>query len=235
MKKLFNGIVSMQKNSFIDFPRTASAVLFFNGCNLRCPYCHNSALALGTEKPSHSIDDIIRFLDKRKTMLDGVVITGGEPTLFSNLPNLISYLKDEFQYKIKLDSNGLNPKMLKGLDIDYLALDVKTSPRLYGSILGAKVDVLEPLKESIEIVKSMGENSEIRITASPGIVNKEIIEEISELVKGVSRVFIQPFNRNHEVLDRSFYNNRVNFEPEELQEFSKIIAENVGQYIVRGA
>jgi pyruvate formate lyase activating enzyme len=235
MLELFDGVVSLQKNSFIDFPGTASAVLFFNGCNLKCPYCHNSALACGKESRTVEPDDIVEFLMKRRKFLDGVVVTGGEPTLYKTLPALVDFLKNRLTYKVKLDSNGLNPNMLEKVNFDYLAMDLKTSIPNYHNMLGYNSNAEEKLKRSIEILKGMGKNGEIRITAAPGVVSKEIITEMLPFLEGVEKVFIQPFNPNHEVLDREFFEERVNFEPEELTEFASIIGEVVGSCKVRGA
>ena len=137
MKELFRGIGGVQKNSFIDFPGTVSAVLFYNGCNLRCPYCHNPSLARGTETHGINAEEVNSFLEKRFGLLEGVAITGGEPTLYATLPALINHLRDTIGYKVKLDSNGLKPEVLENVTVDYLAIDFKTSPQRYSTLLGA--------------------------------------------------------------------------------------------------
>ncbi len=233
LEEIFEGIVGIQKNSFIDFPGTASAVLFYGGCNLRCPYCHNRDLACGLAKPSISAQEIVAFLKKRKGMLDGVVITGGEPTLHKNLPNLIQYLK-ELGYKVKLDSNGLAPEVLEKLSVDYLAIDIKSSFAGYQNYLGIKKDVSNALQKSIQIIKERKEAGEVRITSAPTIITKEIIEEIAPELEGVSKVFIQAFKPNSTLMNPHFFDRQENFAPKELQEFATILKEHVKECSIRG-
>ncbi len=233
LESLFSGIVSLQKNSFIDYPGKATALLFYTGCNLRCPFCHNASLADGTTEPTITPDQIIDYLTKRKKFLDGVTITGGEPTLYPNLPELANYLKS-LGYAIKLDSNGLNPTMLEQTSFDFLAIDLKTTPDRYESLLGAKENVTANLLKSLEIVKSMGSNAEIRITCAPGIVDDSVIESLLPLLEGVYAVRLQPFKYSDNLIDPKFFLNTPVITDEDLSRWKDRIGEVVNECSVRG-
>lgn len=125
----FKGISGWQKTSFIDYPGTVSTVLFFEGCNLRCPYCHNPDIVL-RKNPQLSWTEIKSHLSSRKGLIEGVVLTGGEPTLHSCLPQIVNELRDD-GFLIKIDTNGANPDMIAQCKPDYLALDFKTIPQRY--------------------------------------------------------------------------------------------------------
>ncbi len=234
MLDLFNGVVSIQKNSFIDFPGRASALLFYGGCNLNCPYCHNATLLRGKTEPDISHDEMKAFLKKRVKFLDGVVISGGEPTLHKGMPALVSYLKDELSYEIKLDSNGLKPKVLRETNWDYLALDIKTTFDNYSNLLGANGDVSEEIVQSLQIVKEAGENAEVRITCAPGIVNSSVIQKLVPLLDGVKNVFLQPFKYSDTLIDPKFFVGKNHITDEDLSEFQTMIGEVVGRCEVRG-
>jgi len=203
------GIGGWQKNSFIDFPGKAATVLFFGGCNLRCPYCHNPSLFedMGTmEERSNEVWD---FLQKRRSMIDGVVLSGGEPTLQPDIVTIANSIRN-LGYKIKLDTNGLKPETIREISPDYLALDIKTIPENYKTYLNCRIsDPQDQLKESISIVKSMGYDAEIRITLAPGIVTVEDIEKISELISGVKNIFLQRFNDKTPILDMDFFSDKT--------------------------
>jgi pyruvate formate lyase activating enzyme len=198
------GIAGWVKNSFIDYPGTVSTVLFFSGCNLRCPYCHNPGIVLNSPHEPILLQDILAFCRKRKGLIEGVVLSGGEPTMHATLENIANEIRS-LNYKIKLDTNGLLPEKIKKIKPDYLALDIKTTPTNYTLLLKAPYkDVRERLEESISIVKSMGDNAEIRITIAPKIIDSKIIEDIAPLLKGVKKVFLQPMQISVEILDPAF-------------------------------
>ena len=145
MNSIFCGI---EKLSLVDFDSKIACTLFTGGCNYRCPFCHNSPLI--NEQPLIDMDEILNYLKSRKKMLDAVVISGGEPTLHKNLPDILKVIK-ELGYIIKLDTNGTNPKMLKELIenklIDYVAMDIKSSLNNYHLITGVKNPLLDSIKE----------------------------------------------------------------------------------------
>ncbi|MDO8640061.1 MAG: anaerobic ribonucleoside-triphosphate reductase activating protein [Nitrosarchaeum sp.] len=191
------------ETSFINYEGTVSAVLFFSGCNLRCPYCHNIEVVLN-KLPALDFQNVLQFLHKRKNVYEGVVLTGGEPTINSDLFDVIAEIK-KLDYKIKLDTNGLQPEKIQQVlpFIDYLALDVKTSPKLYNELLLSPYhDNYERLQKSIELSKQIA--SEIRLTLIKGHVNESIVEEIGQMIKGCELVFLQLQNRFATTLDPDY-------------------------------
>jgi pyruvate formate lyase activating enzyme len=249
MRSRFVGVAGWQKNSLIDFPRTVATVLFYSGCNLRCPYCHNPNLTLGPspdeerdeiEKSEGIIkreiiaqEEILEFLEKRKKVIEGVVLSGGEPTIHQSLIDDIKEIRS-YGYKIKLDTNGLLPGMIQQAAPDYLALDIKTIPSLYRVLLSCPYgDVNRRLEESIRIVKQMGDNAEVRITVSPGIVDKNAVMQIGEIIQGVSKVFLQPMQQRAQLLDPSYQTIKL-IPREEIFQFRDILSEFVEKCVVRG-
>jgi len=179
------GVAGLQKNSFIDFPGTVSAVLFFSGCNLRCPYCHNPGIVHAQTKDIMRSEDLWNFLEKRRGILDGVVLSGGEPTLHRCCASVASDIRG-LGYSVKLDTNGLLPEKITEIAPNYLALDIKTTPKNYTKFLHATYnDVEDRLTASIAIAKEMKENAEIRITIAPDIITIKIIEELAQILSGI--------------------------------------------------
>jgi pyruvate formate lyase activating enzyme len=211
-------IAGWAKNSFIDFPGTVSTVLFFSGCNLRCPYCHNPDIVQNKSPEKISLEDVLEFLVKRKGVIEGVVLSGGEPTIHDELESIACEIR-KLNVKTKLDTNGLLPEKIRSIKPDYLALDVKTTPANYSLLLKAPYEnVRERLKESIAIVKSMNENAEIRITIAPTVIDNKIVEEIGLMLKGVKKVFLQLMQTRVDLLDPAF------------KEMKKIALEEIESY-----
>jgi pyruvate formate lyase activating enzyme len=181
----------LKKTSLIDFPNRISSVLFTLGCNLRCPFCHNWRLIIDPKPPFLSEVDALKILRSRKRFVDAIVITGGEPTMNIELPIFVKKLKDE-GFAIKLDTNGFLPEVLKSClpYIDYVALDIKTSPEKY-NLLGAK-DTKSLLK-SIQLLIEGNIDYEFRNTVVPGFVDKDDIHEIGKIVDGAKRFIFQKF------------------------------------------
>ena len=152
-------IHGLQKMTLLDFPGHVACTVFLGGCDLRCPYCHNYELATGQVPAVMEEEELFAFLAKRKGLLDGVAITGGEPCLHSNLPEFIAKIRD-MGFPVKLDTNGTNPAVLRevlerGL-VEYVAMDVKNSPEKYAMTAGVQHLDLSPISESIELLKSSG-------------------------------------------------------------------------------
>jgi pyruvate formate lyase activating enzyme len=225
------GICAWQKNSFIDFPGTVSTVLFFEGCNLHCPWCHNPQI-VRRQLSAVSLDEVADFLNNRKGLIDGVVLSGGEPTLHNSLSMLVDTFR-KIGLKIKLDTNGLNPEILQEIQFDYIALDIKTSPSRYASLGCTFSDCEERLKRSIEIVRSSGKCGEIRIPCAPGFIDKKIALEIADLVSGVPKVFLQPLQYNTDFLDDAYKLNPA-LTQDELEEIQQIIGSQVDECKIRG-
>jgi pyruvate formate lyase activating enzyme len=181
----------LQKTSLVDFPNRVASVLFTPGCNLRCPYCHNWRIVVDPKPPFLNEETALSMLETRKKYVDAVVITGGEPTLHKELPKFLKKLKER-GFAVKLDTNGFFPQVLEEClpYVDYVALDVKTSPEKYEG-LGARstADFLR----TIEMLKTGKVEYEFRTTVVPGVVNIEDITRIGELVKGAKILAIQQF------------------------------------------
>lgn len=228
-----DNIIGWQKNSFNDFPRAVSTVLFFSGCNLRCPYCHNSRIVLN-ELPPIVANELWAFLVERKTLIDGVALTGGEPTIHSNLIELAAKIK-RFGYAVKLDTNGLLPEKVEAVipHIDYLAIDVKTSPELYKSKLKSSFDDnKERLSQTINLAMLSKLQFEIRTTAVRGLIDNDICHEIGAIVKGSSQMYLQSMNPGVKTLD-STYSTLKPFSKEELEQFRRILLKYVDRCDIR--
>jgi pyruvate formate lyase activating enzyme len=161
-----------------------------------------------------------------------VVLTGGEPTLHKRLPDIISVLRNK-GLKIKLDTNGLLPEMINLCKPDYLAMDLKTDPAQYARLGGEYNNIPERIFQSIEIVKSMGTNAEIRITAAPPLIDDNTIKTIADLVNGVSKIYLQQIVTNNNLLDNAY----VNIKPYPvtvLENFRSLLLGKVKQCTIRG-
>ncbi len=190
---LFFGLVP---TSLVDYKDYISCVLFTKGCNMRCPYCHNVELVLpGYEDKLEKYDEqrVFKFLEKRKGQLDAVVITGGEPTIHADLFDFIEKVKN-IGYKIKLDTNGTNPDVVKRLIeknlVDYIAMDVKGPFSRYSEFVGVDLD-LDKIAKSINLIKKM-DDYEFRTTVYP-IIELKDFEEIGKMIEGAKNYSIQQF------------------------------------------
>jgi pyruvate formate lyase activating enzyme len=226
MRTDITGIAGWQKNSFIDFPGTVSTVLFFSGCNLRCPYCHNPGIVNAQPTDFLPSEDIWNFLEKRRGIVEGIVLSGGEPTLHQCCADVAREIR-ALGYKIKLDTNGLLPDTIADIAPDYLALDIKTIPGNYTKFLKAPyINVPDRLMASIATAKAMGDNAEIRITIAPGLITSEIIEELALLLRGVHTLWLQPMKANTAMLDPAI-KNKKNASMEEIIEYQSILKSSV--------
>ncbi len=200
---VYSGISGWLKHSFIDFPGTIATVLFFGGCNLRCPYCHNPKIVDDTEGRV-DFDEIIEYVKQRRGIIEGAVFSGGEPTIHRQTLPVIAGCLHDLGLKIKLDTNGLLPDMIKAASPDYLALDIKTLPSRYVELGWKGGDCRDAIGRSLEIVKSMGNDAEVRITVAAPFVGNDEIEAFLSILQGVKKVYLQPFRDSGELLDPSF-------------------------------
>lgn len=193
------------KQSFVDYPSNITAVIFTNGCNYNCWYCHNKGLIDNNSKTKYSLDEILEFLKSRKNFLDAVTISGGEPTLQPDLEEVVDKIK-EIGLKVKLDTNGTNPHILKKLlpKLDYVAMDIKNSLLNYYKITNNPQ--IDKIQESIEILKNSNIDYEFRTTYSPDITFEDF-EKIGQLICGAKAYFIQTYNPQSENLPRTRYEN----------------------------
>lgn len=227
----FKGIIGWQKTSFINFPGTVSTVLFFEGCNLRCPYCHNPDIVF-SNLPQIPWSLIESYLCRREGVIEGVVLSGGEPTLHVALPVLVKQLREN-GFLIKIDTNGSNPEMILECKPDYLALDIKTDPKKYAELGCKSKEFEQKLLDTLDIVKSMGTNAEVRITAAYPYINENVVASIAVLLSGVEKVFLQPLKLKGAVLDPSFGVQNV-IELEQIRKLRDLIAPYVGNCVIRG-
>ena len=204
----------LQKMTLIDYPGKIAATVFTVGCNFRCPFCHNPELVLSSQitvspKDNTLEREFFEFLKTRQGKLDGVCITGGEPTLQSDLVKFISKIK-ELGFAVKLDSNGTRPDILKELFekklIDYVAMDIKASLDNYEKVCSTKVD-LERIKLSVKLIKEWGRQKavdyEFRTTVVPGLHTVEEFEKIAEWLTGSKKYTIQKYQDYGKILDDS--------------------------------
>ena len=191
--------VSINKMTLLDYPEKVSCVLYTPSCNFMCPYCHNWETLIKESLPPLPFEDIISFLKKRVGILDGVVISGGEPTLMEELPERIKTIKD-LGFLVKLDTNGSNPEMLKYLIdnqlIDYVAMDIKHSFNKYYDVIVNKNIDLEDIKKSIDILMEDKVDYEFRITLIEEFHDKDSIYEIGKLLEGSKRRKSKKIRRN---------------------------------------
>jgi len=220
--------------SLIDYPARMAAVVFLPGCTFRCGFCHNPGLVEGWEKLKTVEEaDLLAFLEDRKGWLEGLVITGGEPTMHKDLPEFIRKVKG-LGYLVKLDTNGSNPAMLKGLIeeklVDFIAMDIKGPREKYSEVAGVKVDI-KLIEESVKLARESGLEYEFRTTVVPGLLGKEDIIKIGEWLKGSERYFIQQFI-SRDTLDAGL-KNRAPYKPEELREMAEAARPYFGKVEVR--
>jgi pyruvate formate lyase activating enzyme len=220
-------IGGIQKSSLIDYPEKISAIVFTQGCNFRCPYCHNPELLLIKCETVFTVSHFVDFLKTRIGKLDGVVITGGEPTLHKDLPEFIKQIK-ELGFCVKLDTNGTNPEMLQSLLgkrlIDYVAMDIKAPIEKYSEVVCTKVNTDNILK-SIEILMNSNINYEFRTTVVKSQLAVSDFEEIGKMISGAKKYYLQRFLPT-KTLNKTFLN-QVTYSDEE---FLPII-DNLKKYI----
>lgn len=200
----------LQKLTLLDFPGRMAATVFTGGCNLRCPFCHNASLVLGDrvrEGPVIEESEFFAFLEKRKRMLEGVCVSGGEPTLMPNLLPFLSKIK-ELGYLVKLDTNGTAPDVIKegvksGL-IDYVAMDIKSSREGYGRAVGIDGFDTSRIEESVSLLRSGLVEHEFRTTLVRELHSDAEIIGIGEWLRGDDRYFLQTFKDSGDLISDGF-------------------------------
>lgn len=228
-------IKGWQKTSLIDFPENVSSVIFLAGCCFRCGYCHNPDLVLYHDR-LEDIDEasLLKELEKKKGIIDGIVVSGGEPTMYNDLPQFIFKIK-ELGFLVKLDTNGSNPLMLKQLIdnglLDYVAMDVKASIERYPEVVGRKID-LRLIKESIDILKKSKVDYEFRTTVVPGLVEEEDVVKIGAFLNGAKKFVIQNFRGEVNLVDNR-YKHIKPFSGSELEKIKEKISNNFGHVEIR--
>lgn len=199
----------LNKTTLLDYPSHVAATLFTGGCNFRCPFCHNASLVTNpSSQPPYTEEEILAFLKKRHNILDGICITGGEPTLCSDLESFIQKVKD-LGYLVKLDSNGFNTSVLEKLIhhnlIDYVAMDIKNSLPHYGKTIGLASFDTRPIEESVSLLRSSSIPYEFRTTLVKELHTEEDILSIGEWLKGVPAYYLQSFIDSGDILMPGFH------------------------------
>ena len=189
-------IHGLQKMTLLDFPGRVACTVFLGGCDFRCPFCHNFELADGSARPVMDEGELLAFLEKRRGLLDGVAITGGEPCLHPGLPALMGKLK-AMGYAVKLDTNGMHPDRLaailgEGL-ADYVAMDIKNSPEKYARTAGLEALDLAPVRRSVALLMNGDVDYEFRTTVVDELHEDADFEAIGAWIAGARRWFMQPF------------------------------------------
>jgi len=190
-------IGGFQKTSLLDYPDSISAIIWTVGCNFRCHFCYNRNIVFG-DVDLFPEEEVLSFLEKRKGLLEGLVITGGEPLLQEDIVDFVDKVK-KLGYLIKIDTNGSYPEKLKELIdkklVNYVAMDVKAPKNKYDKLTGVKTDV-EKIEKSIEIIKNSGIDYEFKTTFAPELLTKEDILEIAKWLEGSKRFYLQQFKND---------------------------------------
>lgn len=222
-------IGGLQKNTLIDFPGKIAALVFTRGCNFHCPYCHNPGLvSLEGEDPMRE-EEVFSFLEKRRNSLEGVAITGGEPTLQKDLPEFCKKLKS-MGYPVKMDTNGSRPEVVRRLLeeglLDFIAMDIKADPAKYFPALSPR-EIEKELMESIRLILESGIPHEFRTTCVAPFVSEEMISAIIPLIQGAERYSLQHFSEES-LLDRNFFNEKgEGLLPGEIERLAGLLRPNV--------
>lgn len=206
-------LLGLNKTTLLDYPGRVACTIFLGGCNFRCPFCHNKDIVLASDGlGGYSRDEISAFLQKRRGILTGVCITGGEPTINNELPDFIAGIK-QLGYKVKLDTNGSNPEMLAALIadglIDYCAMDIKSCAEKYDTCVG--FCDLAAVKESVEILLSQpcsdsgGFSYELRTTLVKELHGEDELRSICQWIKGANAYYLQSYVESEGVFCKGFH------------------------------
>ena len=222
-------IGGIQKTTLLDFPERVAAIVFTKGCNFRCGYCHNPELIEFSKESDYDTESFFEFLKTRLKKLDGVVITGGEPTLQSGLYDFVKRIKS-MGFEVKLDTNGTNPQVLKKLIsdnlLDYIAMDIKAPEGRgkYNEITQVSLPI-ESISESIKLIMDSGVDYEFRTTVVKSQLSVEDFDEIGKMIKGAKRYYLQKF------IPSKCLNEALMSEKSYSDEELKTICENLKKYI----
>ena len=228
-------ICGMEKFSMVDYDGYISCTVFTRGCNFLCPFCHNASLVTG-EAGEIPVEEVFDYLTKRKGLVDAVCITGGEPTMQKGLKDFILQVR-ALGYRVKLDTNGTNPAVLKELLseglLDYVAMDIKSDfEGGYEDVTGvSNPALLRRVKESIDILKTMAPDYEFRTTAIAEFHSEKNYAKIADIVKGAKRFFVQKFKDGENNLTQGLLHE---LPKEEAEKFLSVVAPNVGVVGLRG-
>lgn len=226
-------IAGYQKTTLLDYPGHVAATIFLPGCNYRCPFCHNSSLIQESSNHSISLEEILTFLKKRQRILEGVCITGGEPTLQKELPEFLTTIK-HLGYQIKLDTNGSNPSMIKHLLknnlVDYIAMDIKNSKANYATTIGIPNYDLTPIEETITLLKTSTIPYEFRTTLVKEYHTPEDIKSLATWLSATPNYYLQNFKLSDTVPNQTLHS----IPQETLSTYLTIIRNKIPNAQLRG-
>lgn len=240
-------IHGLNKLTMLDFPGRLACTVFTGGCNFRCPFCQNASLVLAPEtQPVISEEEILSFLKSRKGRLEGICITGGEPTLFPGLFDFVKKVK-EMDYLVKIDTNGTNPELLgtmmdEGM-IDYIAMDIKSSKEHYLKSAGIKEGteevekVMENVEKSVRLIMERMKEYEFRTTVVKGLHERGDFEAIARWLSGCRAYYLQQYRDGEDIIGKLYGNSHIvygSFEKSELEEFVKILGQKIEHVEIRG-
>jgi len=233
--------VAYRKTTLIDFPGRVAAALFLPGCNFRCPYCHNAPLVEAGRDASSGeggaaglspLEEFWAFLDRRRSLLSGLVISGGEPLAHDETPTIAAATRER-GLAVKLDTNGYFPERIDAVAADYIALDFKTAPSVYERVAPSLPDAAERVLESLRRLRASGREFEVRITCAPGIVGPEELDEMLGFLEPADALVLQPF-RPGGCLDPK-WNLRAPYDDLEMRQLLKAARGRVAAARIRGA
>ena len=227
-------IMGLQKLTLLDFPGKMACTVFTGGCNFRCPFCHNAALVIGPEYvPLMTEDEFFTFLNKRFGVLDGVCITGGEPTLQPDLEDFIRKVK-AIGYSVKLDTNGFLPDKLIDLVnkklVDYVAMDIKSSPSGYGRATGIRNFNIAPIQRSINFLMSGAVDFEFRTTVVRELHSENDIQDIGDWIKGDHKYYLQGFEDSGNLINDGLHGYSEN----EMKSLLNLLKNRIPNAEIRG-
>lgn len=226
-------ISGLQRLTLLDYPGKLAATVFLGGCNFRCPFCHNASLVLGGGGESITEEELLRFLESRRGKLGGVCVTGGEPTLRQDLPELMAKIKAQ-GFAVKLDTNGTNPDMLISLAeaglVDYVAMDIKNSREKYALTAGVPSLELAPIERSVEFLLSGRLEYEFRTTVVRELHEVSDFHKIGEWLRGARAYFLQGFKDSGDLISDGLSAHDAKTEAEIL----RVVREYVPSAQIRG-
>lgn len=226
-------ICGLQKTTLLDYPGHVAATIFLGTCNFRCPFCHNKELLGADAAEQYTKDEVLQFLKKRAGILEGVCITGGEPTLSPDLEEFICEIRS-FGLLVKLDTNGYRPDVLKDLCqkdlIDYVAMDIKTCREHYPQVAGAPGLDIHRIEESVHFLMHGDIPYEFRTTVVRELHNADDFRKIGEWIKGCSAYYLQNYVESDQVLQPGF----SSYTKEELLEFTVLLKPDIPFIQLRG-
>ena len=225
-------ICGYQKTTLLDFPGCVAATVFTGSCNFSCPFCHNRSLVIN---PANRIEEgeIFQFLEKRRPVLSGICISGGEPTLQEDLIPFLLRVRS-LGYRIKLDTNGYLPQVLKDLIdqklLDYIAMDIKSGHCTYPTITGRPDFVMEPILASVKLIENSGIGYEFRTTVVKEFHTADDFLEIADMLSSSSPYYLQSFRDSGSVLMPGLHA----YNPEEMRRFLDLILPKLPKASIRG-